>query len=103
MNQLLLEIEEPRLRQVATFGGGKASIVVGTVPENAAVSEMTVSEIAADSGFPAECVITGIYRPRTQEFVIPRGSAKVLSGDRVFLVAEQTNLRKASKFLHRTR
>jgi len=100
---LLLEIEEPRLRPVATFGTGDASIVVDSVPDGALVSGKTVGEIAADPDFPAECVITGIYRPETQTFIIPRGSPQILAGDRVFLVAGYANLRKASKFLHRTR
>jgi trk system potassium uptake protein TrkA len=101
VNQILLEIDEPHLRQIATFGAGKAAIVVDTVPDGAAVSGKTVSQIAADPGFPSECVITGIYRPEPQQFVIPRGSAEVRAGDRVFLVARIGDLRKASKFLHR--
>lgn len=101
VNQLLLEIDEPHLRQIAVFGAGKASIVVDTVPSGAAVSGKTVSEIAADPAFPSECVISGIYRREASEFVIPRGSAEVREGDRVFLVAARSDLRKASKFLHR--
>jgi trk system potassium uptake protein TrkA len=100
-NQLLLEIEEPHLRQVHTFAAGDASIVVDTVPDGAAASGKTVSEIAADADFPDACVITGIYRPETQTFIIPRGQAEIQAGDRVFLVAEHANLKKASKFLHR--
>ncbi len=100
-SQLLLEIEEPHLRQVYSFGAGQASIVVDTVPDGAAVSGKSVSEIGADAGFPDECVITGIYRPETQTFIIPRGRAQILSGDRVFMVAEHTNLRRASKYLHK--
>jgi trk system potassium uptake protein TrkA len=103
VNQILLEIDEPHLRQVATFGAGQAAIVVDTIPEDAAVSGESVSQIAAAPGFPSECVITGIYRPGTQEFVIPRGAAEVRGGDRVFLVARRSDLRKASKFLHRRR
>ncbi len=101
VNQLLLEIEEPHLRQVATFGAGKASIVVDTITPDAAAVGMTVSQIAAEAGFPAECVITGIYRSGTGDFLIPRGSAQLLAGDRVFLVASRANLRRASKFLHK--
>jgi trk system potassium uptake protein TrkA len=101
VNQLLLDIEEPHLRRVATFGAGGVSIVVDTVPEGAAVSGRTVGQIAAEEGFPSECVITGIYRPDGQKFIIPRGQMEVRAGDRVFLVAEHANLRKASKFLHR--
>jgi trk system potassium uptake protein TrkA len=101
VNQLLLEIDEPHLRQIATFGAGKAAIVVDTVPDDAAVSGKTVSEIAADPSFPEACVITGLYRGEAEEFVIPRGQAQVLAGDRVFLVANRADLRRASKFLHR--
>lgn len=101
VNQLLLQIEEPHLRQIATFGPGKASIVVDTVADGVAAAGKTVSEIAAADAFPDECVITGIYRPGTQDFIIPRGSAQILAGDRVFLVAVHGNLRKASRFLHR--
>ena len=103
VNQLLLQIDEPHLRQIATFGAGKASIVVDSIPDGAVVSGQSVSEIAAAEGFPAECVITGIYRAKEQGFLIPRGSAIVQSGDRVFLVARRGDLRKASKFLHRMR
>ena len=75
VKQLLLEIEEPHLRQIATFGAGKAAIVVDTVPKDAAVSGKTVKEVAADPHFPAECVITGIFRPDTQAF-IPRCTSR---------------------------
>lgn len=101
VNQLLLLIDEPHLREIATFGGGKASIAVDTVPENARVSGQTVSQIAADPHFPSECVISGICRADTQEFVIPRGQAEIFAGDRVFLAADRANMRKATKFLHR--
>ena len=100
-NQLMLEIEEPHMRQVYTFAAGGVSIVVDTVPERAAVAGKTVGEIAADADFPDACVITGIYRTETQTFIIPRGQAELQAGDRVFLVAEHANLKKASKFLHR--
>ncbi|HUU90376.1 MAG TPA: TrkA family potassium uptake protein [Phycisphaerae bacterium] len=100
-SQLLLEIEESHLRQVYSFGAGQASIVVDTVPDGAAASGKSVSEIGADAGFPDECVITGIYRPKTQTFIIPRGKAQILSGDRVFMVASHPNLRHASKYLHK--
>ncbi len=101
INQLLLDIEEPHLRRVATFGAGDVSIVVDTIPEGASVSGRTVGQVAAEADFPDECVITGIYRPDSQEFIVPRGGVELRAGDRLFLVAGHTDLRKASKFLHR--
>ena len=99
--QVLLEIEEPHLRLVHSFGAGRVSIVVDTVPEDAAAGGKTVSEIAAAADFPDDCVITGIYRPAIQKFIVPRGQVEVLAGDRVFLVAEHRILRRASKCLHK--
>jgi len=99
--QLMLEIEEPHLRQVYTFAAGGASIVVDTVPDGARAAGMTVAQVTADPDFPDACVITGIYRPETQTFIIPRGEAELRAGDRVFLVAARRDLRRASRFLHR--
>jgi len=101
VDQLALEIEEPDLKQVASFGGGLASIAVDTIRENALVSGKTVSQIGQDPDFPRDCVIGGIYREESKEFIIPRGPATILAGDRVFLIADQDNLNKAAKFLHR--
>ena len=101
VNQLILEIEDPHLQRVATFGGGRASIVVDTIPEGSAIHGLTVSQVATAEGFPDKCIITGIYRPDKGDFLIPRGSAELLVGDRVFLVAVQKDLRKASKHLHK--
>ncbi len=101
VNQLILEIEEPHLKRVATFGAGEAAIVVDHVPEGARVAGMSIGQITADPGFPAECVITGLYRGEAQDFIIPRGAARMQAGDRVFLVATPKDLRKASKFIHK--
>ncbi len=100
-NQIMLDIEEPHLQSVATFGGGKASIVVDTLPEGALAAGRTVRELAADEAFPPDCIITGIYRAEEQQFLIPRRGAQILAGDRLFLDVTHRSLRKASKFLHK--
>ena len=101
VDQLLLQVEEPDVRQVATFGQGRAAIVMVTLPESAVVDGQTVQQVAGDAAFPSDGVITGIYRPAAAEFLFPRGSARLSAGDQVFLVAGRADLRKAAKFLHR--
>jgi len=103
VDRLALEIEQPTIRQVATFEKGKASIVVVTIPNGARVNGKTVKEIAQDKDFPDDCVIAGICKEDVEEFVFPRGGAEVHSGDQVFLAAHTDNIRKAATFLHRTR
>jgi len=102
VNQLVLEIEQPTIREVVTFGRGKASIVVLGIPERARVDGMTVQDIAGLKGFPEDCVIAGIFRPQSEEFIFPRGAAKVHEGDDIFLVANSESLRKATNILHET-
>lgn len=103
VRQLVLEIEQPTLRQVATFGRGEASIVVAPIPEGALADGQTVQEIARHRDFPDECVIAGILRGDENKFVFPRGAAEIRAGDQVFLAADADNVRKAAQFLRRTR
>jgi len=103
VNQLVVEIEQPTLRQVATFGGGKACIVVATVPEGGAVSGKSVSDVGRDRRFPRDCVIAGIYREAEGQFIIPRGDVKLRAGDQLFLAATTQAASKAALFLHRVR
>lgn len=103
VRQLVLEIEQPALRQVATFGQGKASIVVAIVPPDSVVHGKTVEQVVQTKEFPNECIIAGIFRQEPAEFIIPRGGVEIRSGDQVFLVADIGNVRKAVKVLQRTR
>ena len=98
LNQLILEIEEPDVRAVATFGGGKASIFILNIAEDWERDGATVAEIASSSDFPQQCVITGIFRESEGEFVIPRGNREVHSGDRLFLAADVQDLKAAAAF-----
>ncbi|NOY81309.1 MAG: TrkA family potassium uptake protein [Kiritimatiellaeota bacterium] len=103
VRRLLIEIEQPELEQIATYGGGKAGIVVVTIPEKSVAAGATVQEIAGRSEFPEKCVVAGIFRPATDEFIFPRGNAQVLAGDRVFLAADSENVTQAAAFLRRVR
>ena len=103
VSQLVLEIEQPHLHQVATFGSGKAAIVVATIPDGSLANGKTVKDIAQDEQFPKECVIAGIFRKQSEEFIFPRGGIQVLAGDQVFLAADTANIRRAAQFLQRTK
>ena len=102
VNQLALEIEQPQLQQVASFGGGKASITVAQVPPNSVAHGKTVADIASADGFPDACVLAGIYRESTGEFIIPRGKREVRAGDKVFLAANTANVSRAAAYLQST-
>ena len=97
LDQFTLEIEQPKLQRAATFGGGKASIVIITIPDDSKGSDKTIAEITQDKKFPEDCVIAGIYRE--DEFIIPRGNRTIKSGDRVFLAAALEDIKRAAEYL----
>ncbi|MFB6291296.1 MAG: TrkA family potassium uptake protein [Candidatus Bipolaricaulia bacterium] len=97
LDQFTMEIEQPKLQRVATFGGGKASIVIVSVPENSRAADETIAEITQDKRFPEDCVIAGIYRE--DEFIIPRGNRSIEIGDRIFLAAALEDVKRAAEYL----
>jgi len=99
LDQLMIDIEEPEARRIATFGGGQGAIVIVRVPDGAEVDGWTIERIAQAPEFPDNCVIAGLYREKTGEFIIPRGHRVILCGDQVFLAAAASDVRPALRFL----
>ena len=83
LDQLMLDIEEPEARRIATFGQGQGAIVIARVPEGSQVDGWTIERIANSPDFPDDCVIAGLYREKTDEFIVPRGNRVLLAGDQV--------------------
>jgi len=101
VSQLALEIEQPTLHQVASLGGGRASVTIAVIPENSVAHGKTVADIARDEDFPKACVIAGIYREATGEFIIPRGMREVRAGDKLFLAADTGQIARAAAYLQK--
>jgi len=99
LNQFTWEVEEPAMGELTTFGQGKASIVFVKVSTKSRAAGRTVAQIAEDPDFPTDCVIAGIFRPETGDFIIPRGDRGVEAGDRVYLAASNDRIRMAARFL----
>jgi len=99
LDELMLEIEQPAVRRAATLGGGKAVVAVITLPETCVAAGKTVAWLTSQEGFPRDCVIAGIYKPATDEFVVPRGTEGFSASDQVFLAATAEDIKLAAKFL----
>jgi len=97
--ELALEVEHPDIEQVASLGRGKASLVIAQIPKDSPVEGKTITEITKKRRFPDNCVIAGIFRSETEEFVFPRGSVALRVGDRVFLAATTEDVQKAAECL----
>jgi trk system potassium uptake protein TrkA len=98
LNRMILEIERPNLQHVATFGEGQANIVILRVLEGALAADKTVAELTQMKDFPSDCVIAGIFREVTGDFIFPRGNQKFRDDDQVFVAAGVEAVRKAAEF-----
>ncbi len=99
VNQMLMEIEDPKVRRITTIGGGRANIFMVIVPPGGHVAGHTVKEIAGNERFPAQCVFIAIYSEQKSELCIPRGEQVVHEGDELFLISTAENIRKVADFL----
>ncbi|MCD6335635.1 MAG: TrkA family potassium uptake protein [Candidatus Latescibacteria bacterium] len=99
VNQMIMEIEQPRVRRIVTIGGGKADIFVIIIPQGAKVAGKSVEAIARHPKFPSQCVFIAVYNEQTEEFSIPRGERVIREGDEVFLISTAEDIKMAADFL----
>jgi len=103
VNELMMEIEQPRIRKIVTLGGGRADIYAVEVPREARVIGMSVKDIAQSKDFPEQCVFVGNYDKDKETFQIPRGANILQEGDTVFLVSNSQHIKQAADYLTRLR
>jgi len=99
VNQMMMEIENPKVRRITTIGGGRANIFMVIVPKGGRAAGKTVKEIASNESFPSQCVFIAIYTEEKGELSIPRGEQVVHEGDELFLISTAENIRKVADFL----
>jgi trk/ktr system potassium uptake protein len=99
LNQIIMEVEQPRVRKIMVLGGGKAQIYAVKIPDQARSIGMAIREITREKRFPKECVFTGIYREEEGEFIFPRGDYMIRGGDTVSLVSTTRYIKPATDFL----
>jgi len=99
LNQIMTEVEQPKVKMIMTLGAGKAQIYAVKIPEDAQSVGMAIKEITQKKNFPNECVFMGIYQEAKEDFAIPRGNHVLREGDMVFLVSKSQFVKEATDFL----
>ncbi len=103
VNQILMEIEHPKVRRLSTIGGGRANIFMIVVPQEAIVAGQCIKDIARSSGFPSECIFIATYNQEKEEFSIPKGAQVINEGDELFLISKAENIKKVVDVLTATK
>jgi len=99
INQLMVEIEQPRIRRIMSLGGGSAQICSVIVPPDAWAVGRTVAEVASRSDFPKESLIVGVYRMGDEAFSIPRGDHLLEENDTVYVITRSGEMKAAADTL----
>jgi trk system potassium uptake protein TrkA len=99
VNQMIVEIEKPKVRRVMTIGGGKAHIYSVIIPQGAKIAGEKVEDIARNPKFPPQCVFIAMYNHETNELSIPRGQQVIDEGDELFLISTAEDIKKVADFL----
>ena len=102
VNQMMMEIENPRIRPITTIGGGRANIFMVVVPKGARFAGKSIREIVAMEGFPPQCIFIAVYAEERGEFSIPRGEQVIHEGDELCLIATAENIKQVDEFLAAT-
>ena len=99
LNQIIMEIEQPPVKEIAKLGTGNVGIYAVNIPENSKGMNKSIKDITSDKKFPVESVFIGIYREKEDHFLIPRGNNHIKPNDRIFLVSKNQYIKKITKIL----
>lgn len=99
VNQMMMEIEKPKVRKITTIGSGRADIFVVVVPESARIAGKSVKEIAEIPQFPSQCTFIAVFNKEKEEFSIPRGSQIISEGDELFLISTAASIKEVVDFI----
>ncbi len=103
LDQLLLEIERPQVHEVATFGAGEGVILQVTISKNARAAGKTVREITSERRFPRDWLITGIFRERDGQLIIPTGTERLFPWDQILLCGAAASTKEVADYFEITR
>jgi trk system potassium uptake protein TrkA len=99
VNDMIMEIEQPKVRRIMTIGGGRADIFMVVLPPGAKAAGKKIEEIVKNPKFPPQCVFIAVYNQEREEFAIPRGAQVINEGDEVFLISTAEDIKEAADFL----
>lgn len=99
INRIMTKIEQPRVQSIMTLGKGKAEVFAIRIPPDAKSIGIKIKEITQNRKFPGECVFIGIYKEKTEEFLIPRGDHEISQDDMIFLIARKEYIQTAADIL----
>jgi trk system potassium uptake protein TrkA len=101
ISQMMVEIEQSRVRKLVSLGGGKADIYTVVVPEAGKVVGKTLAEVTGGAKFPRKCMVVALYDHETEEFALPRPEQVIAGNQELVIISPAEFMKKAADFLTR--
>ena len=99
LNEFLMTIEEPNVRQVMNLGTGKTEIAAIDVPENSPLLGRTLTALWENRDFPDGALIMGVLKVQTQQFSLPREQPILEAEDEVLALGNADDIHQISNIL----
>src|SRR6056297_1590313 len=68
INQIVMEIEKPPVKEIANLGPKRANIYALQIPQKSKSVNKKIKKITKNKEFPKESVFIGIYREKEEEY-----------------------------------
>ena len=99
LNELLMSIEEPNVRQVMSLGQGGIDIAAIDVPAESPLLDRTLSALWEHARFPQGALILGLLKVNEQAFTLPRQQALIATGDEVLVLGSAEDVHQIAAIL----
>lgn len=99
LNQLLIAIEDPNVRQVMTLGNGRIEIAAIDVPSSSAFIGKPVNALWEHRHFPAGALLLGVLKSSDQIFHLPRTQPILEPDDELLALAPHEDIHRIANIV----
>lgn len=103
LNQLLVAIENPNVRQVLAIGDGRVEIGGIQVPPHSPFAGGPLRAVWEHRGFPGDAVVLGVLKAGAQAFALPKDGPVLAPGDELLVAAAPDDIHQLAELLQRRR
>jgi trk system potassium uptake protein TrkA len=94
LNQLLIAIEDPNVRQVMALGDGRNEIAAIDIPAGSPFCQQPVSALWEHRDYPGSALVLGVLKDADQSFHLPRDLPRLTADDELLVLAPHADIHR---------
>lgn len=103
LNQMLIVIEEPSVKQVMELGDGHTEIAALVIDNQSPLAGRKVTALWEHPKFPRGALVLGVLRASDQRFLLPRTEPTVQAGDDLLIIGTHDDIHQVSRIVAQRR